>query len=274
MRDEWFRAIELPLNWKQFHELPRNAAYKYEYFDDHAWLSPRPKSYHAVLPLTPRAAETRVDVQGPIAVRPLEDADWEDLPLVFAVAFARVPPFSSMEDEERRQAGRACLEHTRDDGDGPLIRQACFVAMTEDHHLVGAILVTLAPRGDLTEFGSLHWRKKPPKNAVERRLGRAHVTWVFVAPMFAGHGVGSAMLSSAVNGLVGLGYTELVTTFISGNDSSMLWHWRNGFELAEYGGSLRGMRRRIQGERDAKPRRSASKKLSSRASRQSRHKTK
>ena len=47
MQDEWFRGLELPLTWEQFHELPRNAAYKYEYFEHRAWLSPRPKFYHA-----------------------------------------------------------------------------------------------------------------------------------------------------------------------------------------------------------------------------------
>ena len=51
MIDDWFSAIELPLTWQQFWQLPQNPAYKYEYFDGHAWLSPRPKSYHAVLDL-------------------------------------------------------------------------------------------------------------------------------------------------------------------------------------------------------------------------------
>ena len=39
-----------------------------------------------------------------------------------------------------------------------------------------------------------------------------------------------------------LGYTELVSSFILGNDSSMLWHWRNGFELLAYSGSRRKFR--------------------------------
>ena len=51
MIDDWFSAIELPLNMRQFRQLPQNPAYKYEYFDGHAWLSPRPKSCHAILDL-------------------------------------------------------------------------------------------------------------------------------------------------------------------------------------------------------------------------------
>ena len=40
MIDDWFSAIELPITWQQFWQLPQNPAYKYEYFDGHAWLSP------------------------------------------------------------------------------------------------------------------------------------------------------------------------------------------------------------------------------------------
>ncbi len=39
-----------------------------------------------------------------------------------------------------------------------------------------------------------------------------------------------------------LGYTELISSFILGNESSMLWHWRNGFELLPYSGSRRRFR--------------------------------
>ena len=32
MIHDWFSAMELPLTWKQFCQLPQNPAYKYEYF--------------------------------------------------------------------------------------------------------------------------------------------------------------------------------------------------------------------------------------------------
>jgi hypothetical protein len=31
----------------------------------------------------------------------------------------------------------------------------------------------------------------------------------------------------------------LASTFLLGNESSMLWHWRNGFQLLQYPGSRR-----------------------------------
>jgi hypothetical protein len=38
---------------------------------------------------------------------------------------------------------------------------------------------------------------------------------------------------------------RLSSTFLQGNDSSLLWHWRNGFELLENPGSRRRMQRQI-----------------------------
>ena len=53
MADDHFRRIELHLPFDEFHRLPRNSAYKYEYFDGRAVLSPRPKCHRAVLDLQP-----------------------------------------------------------------------------------------------------------------------------------------------------------------------------------------------------------------------------
>src|SRR5438046_2509923 len=81
----------------------------------------------------------------------------------------------------------------------------------------------------------------PPADAVDQRRGQPHLTWVFVSPWVAGHGLGTCLLNRAAQALWKLGYTELLSTFLLGNDSSMLWHWRNGFELLAYPGSVRSM---------------------------------
>src|SRR5581483_11900941 len=102
-----------------------------------------------------------------------------------------------------------------------------------------AVLVTLLPEGDLEEFYSARWREPPPADCVERRMGQPHLTWIFVGPWHARHGVGSALLDAAVGSLWDLGYRHLVSSFLLGKESSMLWHWRNGFRLLAYPGSPR-----------------------------------
>jgi hypothetical protein len=249
MLDDWFSTIRLPLSWRQFHRLPQNPAYKYEYLSKAAWLSPRPKIYHARLELRPLQQDLplEVDARGAVRFRRLEERDWGRLSRLFAASFDRVQPFASLGARRRLDAARACLRQTRHGGDGPIIAPACHVAVSARRNRpVGAILVTLVPPVDLDDIWSLKWKSQPPPDCVNQRLGHAHLTWIFVGPWQSGHGVGTALLAMASHSLTELGYSQLVSSFILGNTSSMLWHWRNGFELLAYAGSIREFRARAK----------------------------
>lgn len=248
MLDDWFRIIELNITVEEFQQLPRSPAYKQEYYGGRCVLTPRPKGYHAVLDLCDLASAK--DAPPPVhqrhaRVRPLREEDWDILPEVLAAAFHRVSPFCSLDNERREHvaAARDCLQHTRGGGDGPFISRASFIAVDERDNVLGALLVTLWPQRELTDWSAAKWPDPPPADAVERRLGRPHLTWVFVSPLHAGHGIGTAMLHAAGAELRAMGFNDFATTFMSGNDSSMLWHWRNGFRLLPYPGSLREIRR-------------------------------
>ena len=235
MCDEWMPLIKLPLTIEQFRQLPRNPAYKYEYLDRQGYLSPRPRHYHALLDLRPVDANEAVDI------RPVRAEELANLACLFAGAFRYVQPFGSLDEDTCLQAARQALERTRAAGDGPLIERANFVAW-EGKTPVGAILITLLPDGDPCEWDSYQWSTPPPPDCIERRLGRPHLTWIFVSPLESGHGIGTALLAAAVRELLALGFTQLLSTFMSGNESSLLWHWRNGFKLLAYPGSHRLMR--------------------------------
>jgi len=245
MIDKWFNTLKLPLTIQQFHELPRNPAYKYEYITGEAWLTPRPKSYHALLDL--RSFDPPVDLHpGDQAVcRRLADEDWEQLPAVLAAAFHDVQPFASVDQNTRLQAAEDCLRETREGTEGPLVEAASFVATCDpDTTLVGAVLITLSPAGDLSDIGALRWKEPPPEDAVSRGMGRPHLTWAFVSPWYARQGLGTALLTETVRELTRLGYGELASTFLLGNELSTLWHWRMGFRVTPYPGSMRTIRER------------------------------
>lgn len=244
MLDDWYRVIRLPITIEQFHRLPRNAAYKYEYLDDYALLSPRPKTLNAMLTLQRLAAPPEIDAHGLVRFRLLQKRDWSELPELFSAAFHRMQPFASLSDDERLKCSEECIEQTRTGGDGPVIGPACFVAECEKKDVLGAILITLIPERPEGEWWSGRWDEQPPDDAIEKRLGRPHLTWVFVAPLCTGHGIASALLAHSVNALLDLGFTEMATTFLVGNDVSTLWHWRNGFRLLPYAGSPRKIRQR------------------------------
>ncbi len=235
MCDDWMRGLQLALTAEQFRQLPRSAAFRYDYLKDTAYIAPRPRHYHALLELTPLTSD---QVKG-VGLRELRVNDWEVLRVLFAEAFWQVPPFAGLDDIERRQAAEQALTRTHTGGDGPLVERASFVTCDQEDEVVGAILITLLPLGDPGEWDSYRWVEPPPSDCIERRLGRPHLTWIFVDPRFAGQGVGTMLLAAAVRQLGALGYRELLSTFMLGNDASALWHWRNGFRLLAYPGSRR-----------------------------------
>lgn len=251
MIEKWYSTIELPLTFEQFERLPQNRAYKYEYFDGQAWLSPRPQSHHAVLDLASfnhPIPEMATDEE--VAVRPLAAEEWDQLPPLFAAAFRRVQPFASLPDKVRLEAAQECLRNTRAGGEGPVISATSLVAVRQtDGAIIGALLTTLAPPGESAQWHSWRWNTPPPPDAITQRMGRPHLTWIFVGPWHARLGVGTALLDAAVQALLGLGYSQLASTFLVGNESSTLWHWRVGFRLLPYPGSMRTVRQQATSER-------------------------
>lgn len=221
-----YPVIELPLTIDQFHILPRNAAYKYEYLDGRAVLSPRPKTFTGVLDLNSMPMPDGFDV------RPLPAVDIPFLVDLFYIANSHTQPYQSLDKLRAQAAAEDAIHQTATGGDGPVIEPACFRVYGDRHpDPVGAILITLVPPDILVEPFAGVWQEKPPPNAIEKRLGIPHLTWVFVSWWEARRGFGTALLAHAVNALLKMGFTQLATTFALDNAPSLLWHWRNGFRL-------------------------------------------
>jgi GNAT superfamily N-acetyltransferase len=87
---------------------------------------------------------------------------------------------------------------------------------------------------------------QPPPSDETVAAGWPHLTWIFVAPLYAGHGTGTAMLRAVTDSVRTLGDRELASTFLHGNSSSLRWHWRNGFLLLPGPGSYRWWRHSAQ----------------------------
>lgn len=242
MSDEWMPSLKLNLSREEFDRLPRHPAYKYQLIDGIAYLSPWPRYGHASLDL--QRFQVEESDLGPVSLRAAAGDDIARLAPIFASGFARLQPFSSLSDEQRRQAAEQCLQRTFTGNDGVLVAPASFVAF-EPGRLVGGILITLLPGEDPTEWDSYHWNESPPADLWINQQGQPHLTWIFVSPVHQGTGVGTLLLREAVRVLHAQGYRSLWTTFLVGNDSSMLWHWRNGFELLPGFLSKRRMRREL-----------------------------
>jgi GNAT superfamily N-acetyltransferase len=228
MCDEWMPSLRLPLSRREFQELPRHPAYKYEYLDGRAFLSPWPRHRHARLDLA-SVADTDIS---PYCRRTLAEDDEARLVDLFAAAFFQVQPFGSLDELTLVRAARQCLKRTFTGGDGPLVPAASFIAHAPDQDRpLGATLITLLPGGDAARREAYEWREPPPSDLWSTGGGQPHLTWVFVSPFDKGQGIGTALLAASARVLREHGYTDLWTTFLVGNDSSTFWHWRNGFEI-------------------------------------------
>jgi GNAT superfamily N-acetyltransferase len=231
MCDEWMRALTFPMPIADFHKLPRHPAYKYEYFDGAAQLTPRPRHASLRVGLAPLLARAAAPCDDGVTLRPVSADDDEPLAHLFAAAFHATQPFASLDDDERLRAAGACLDKTRTGGDGPWLRRASFVAEHERLGRAGAIFVTLLPGGDPLDADSLYWPSPVPEALWDTCPGQPHLTWVFVHPWLRQRGVATALLRRAATTLRDAGHAELWSTFLVGNDTSLLWHWENGFEL-------------------------------------------
>ena len=247
MCDEWMPDITLRISIDEFLQLPRNPAYKYEYVDGHACLSPRPRFHHARLDLAKYLDEHPTEKLERHQLRPFHDHDLYAMTSVFAGAFQQTQPFGGLNDDDRRKASHASLLKTLVGGDGPWLQPASFIAESP-HGPSGAILVTMLPGGDPEDNSSYHWSE--PRMEPAPGEGQPHLTWIFVNPGFRAEGIGTALLQRAAVSLLESGYRELWTTFIEGNSSSTFWHWSCGFELLAGPMSKRAMRRRWENIRE------------------------
>ncbi len=221
-----YPRIELPITIEQFHTLPRNAAYRYEYLGDRAVLTGRPKSYSCV-------RDTGV-VTAPrsFGLEPLPAREIPGLEDLFLVACRQTQPFESLDAEHSRLCARDCLNRVVAGREGPVVEDACFQAFSpkDTGETVGAALVTLAHEDMLTKPFTGEW-KDAPADAVARRLGCPHLTWVFVNQWAQRRGIGTALLVRVLRVLHEMGYQHLASTFSQDNVPSAMWHWRNGFRL-------------------------------------------
>ena len=78
-----------------------------------------------------------------LTIRPLQDADWQRLPELFAAAFHRVQPFASLTDDTRwRRPKTAWAIHGKE---AKVRLSARLVWLPRATSLLGATLITLPP---------------------------------------------------------------------------------------------------------------------------------
>ena len=217
MLEDWFQTLEFPMSLAKWRCLPRNAAYKYEYIEGQAQITPEPPGVDVVLELK-SFAPTPPDDGEKWTVRPLTAGDWELLPDVMAAAFARVAPFATFSDHELGPVAADCIAATRAGKDGSLLPEACMALLNDSaaatgEPLVGAAIVTVRP-GETIDGPLVPL-----------------LTWIFVNPWVKRRGGGVALLWATVAALRSLSHSHLESVVCPGNHATIMWHWKMGFAM-------------------------------------------
>ncbi len=232
MGDQWMLPRTLRISSEDLRLVPPHPNWQYEAQPDGktALLLPKPRFGNALLNIK------RWQCPGPskpVALRAWNDSDPMDLAPLFAEAFATLEPLAGLGDIERQAAAQEALFDGWEGKFGP-VSPTSVVAMGEEGEVLGGLMITLLPGGNLDGPGAWRWLVPPPLDLESMGLGLPHLTWIFVAAKWQHCGVGAALLSHAIYALRQKGYSQLATTFLTGNHASTLWHWRMGFELMSW----------------------------------------
>jgi hypothetical protein len=181
----------------------------------------------------PEAALDRPTAARKIELRRLADDDWKHLPDTFLSAFAGIQPLASWGKFAARRAARCIIDWSRLGRDGPLVRDACFVAVCHDEidalrGICGASVVTLAPINAL--WNAPQDAAVPHPEKPDRRV-MPHLDWLFVNRWLQRHGIGTRLLNATARALRDCHFHVLASTCMLDNGPALLWHWRNGFRV-------------------------------------------
>lgn len=215
--DDYATPLKMPMTIDGFSRFPALAGYKAEFKGGNVEITYRPRLSMARLRIARREVRNLEGVTiGALDVKRMQ----EPLAKLFMSAMAHVPPLDTMPPTTRRHAADAEMKHILGGGEGELFTPACFGALdAKSGRPVGAAIVT---RLSLTAD---EW----PEEQLPPVL--VNLTWLFVAPERQRGAIGTALLGHVVNALVDQNHEWLVSHLPQDNVPTVMFHWRNGFEL-------------------------------------------
>jgi len=190
------------MSWEEFERMPMELGWKYEYWDGQAHITPRAQLVTVTVELKARRAHCGA------ALRGVDERDEEELASLYLAAFRDTVEYCDWESPKIAASARQNIRSFFAGRRGeplPASRVAVGAERGGAGRLVGAALVV----------GS---EESPPL-----------LDMLFVAPEWQRRGMGTALVSAAINDLRGAGKQILESRYLLANEESKAWHRKFGF---------------------------------------------
>jgi RimJ/RimL family protein N-acetyltransferase len=193
------RSQHIPMTIEEFRRVPRKLGWKYEYWDGQTHISPSHQIVTVSIEVKPRAVTSLCQL------RAVNQADAPHLSAIYFVAFSNTIEYCDWKPEEIQETAREDV-HDFFAGKRGKPHPASRIAVAPDEDsVVGAALI------------------------VENEDGTPFLDILFVTPEWQHQGVGTALVSSAINELYQAGVKRLESSYMLGNEESQAWHRKFGF---------------------------------------------
>lgn len=186
---------------EEYHRQPLITGWKCEYYDGRAHYTPRHTAVIVRAPVTQRIVES----SKARLVRPITPDDTEALIHAFYESFRRTVEYCDWEDAAIRESAESAIKsYWKGKRGSPHPASFLSVAATNPATITGAALVVQGHDCPALDI-------------------------LFIRPRWQRKGLGTLLVSTAMNALFADGETTLESAFDLANEGSRLWHEKMGF---------------------------------------------
>jgi GNAT superfamily N-acetyltransferase len=202
------KSQKIPMTIEEYQVLPWKRGWKYEYFDDAVFISPRQWVETVQLSIHQQDYTIAHAVQAPI----------ESLRLAIA--------------EGLHAAYRDSIEFCDyDDGYFAKAVETMTHNFLEFSHMNHAWLITFPHKEEVRVLAGCYVKPIADEGVIHSEQSRIRLESLFVRPEWQRAGLATALLKHLVNQLSNEGHTRLESGYFVGNEASTAWHRRMRFEV-------------------------------------------
>jgi GNAT superfamily N-acetyltransferase len=206
------RSQHIPMTWEEFEVMPRKLGWKHEYWDGQAHLSPAHRVVTVSVEIQPRPvtsppfreSSTPFREQA-CPIRAVDEGDEAQLIAAYVAAFKDTFEFCDWKPEKIAVAAQKDIQNFFAGKRGRPLPASRLAVAPEGESVVGAALI------------------------IEQSDGVPLLDMLLVIPEWQRKGLGTALVSAAINELYRAGMKRLESRYLLGNEGSQAWHQGFGF---------------------------------------------